>query len=78
MADLIIDLTSPGCVRYTLVEDGIIIWRNRVHDSKQGREGARERMTAWAAAHNVAIVEPPAKPEPAPEQKVIAGRYGRH
>jgi hypothetical protein len=77
MADLIIDLTSPGCVRYTLVEDGIIIWRTRVEPSAKGHAGARERMTAWAEKHNVQVVETPAQAEPAP-QKVIAGRYGRH
>jgi hypothetical protein len=78
MADLIVDVTSPGCVRYTLVEDGIIVWRNRVSPDEKGHAGARERMTAWAKAHNVTIVEPQKQPEAQQQQKVIAGRYGRH
>jgi len=77
-AELHIDATSETCVRYTLVADGRVIWRNRVHPSKQGHEGARARMVAWATARDVTIVEAQPEPEPQPAQVIIKGRYGRH
>jgi len=74
-AELHIDQTSDTCVRYTLVADGAIIWRNRVSPDEKGHEGARARMAAWAIRHHVTVTE--AQPEPA-TQTVIKGRYGRH
>jgi hypothetical protein len=66
-AYLAIVQTSPSCVAYRLLdpETGKVIWRNRVDPSDEGHAGARDRMAAWAVAHQVEVVEPQ------PEQKAV-------
>lgn len=55
-ASLLITQTSPGCVRYRLVDSaGTVLWQNRVEASDRGHEGARSRLAAWALAHGVTV-----------------------